>query len=962
MIMKSPNPRQREVVEDLQNNIVLFASAGTGKTFTVANRVANILAKGKASGEEILCLTFTIKASNELKEDILHYAGDLAQEVTVATIHGFCYRLLLEEHKRTGERGEYFGICDEIDEEEILRDILSQNFYRWRMEKRLAEEKIPIPDLENCPVRRMENSNAIYWQIDEYLIDCHGNVIAIDEEQVLLPLETECPDCGKIVPLQGRICPSCQREFSFTFSEKKFEVYARKTSVRAVISELKHVREELELYTEDDVADYQNAFAYVKREKSKLYEGLVSYFAKYVGSTPDEDFEGAMSEFAGRLASEYDARLKASNCMDFDDLIIGANRLLRREDSLAFWSKKYKYITLDEMQDTSRLEYSLLKKLFAKNNVLLCGDFFQTIYGWRGSDPEEILGDYVKRFSAKSYMLSENYRSTKTLSAATFGYLKNTYPKLIGKYCPQDFSIHCEESGEPIYCYAFANREEEAAQIYKYLQRSRLRPADVCVIARSNKYIAELSRLLAKEGGEKENSLRFFTVEEGIQLFKKPVVKDMLAVLKLVVNPLDTMSLERLTEKFVKRVGRKTIELLRSYGELGISILSFIDSQSQLLGDPYQRLLEGYERNAIVVYDTETTGLDLEKDEMVQLSAIKMGKDGIADRLDILIEPTLPIGKEAEETHGFSLEYIRAHGGVTAKDALELFASFVEGCVLVGHNNLAYDKPLVARQLSDNELPPLLTEAEYDTLLLAKAFYPFLENFKLSTLCEHFSVVNACAHNALGDITATGECLTHIIREKLLPTTMERQNIIAKHVDKFKGLYEFLHEVNRRVDVGEYFGAYVAESLFLSKRYPNFADRMAVLDVVEGLDSAHGNGRAFLKEYLRDASLSGSQMDVLLQKQNKIPIITVHQAKGCEFDTVIVAGADDSNFPSYGARQSGNEEEEKKIFYVAITRAKRKLILTRALHEGRYDRRESPYVWNIPEEYVHANRAWKNSD
>ena len=94
----------------------------------------------------------------------------------------------------------------------------------------------------------------------------------------------------------------------------------------------------------------------------------------------------------------------------------------------------------------------------------------------------------------------------------------------------------------------------------------------------------------------------------------------------------------------------------------------------------------------------------------------------------------------------------------------------------------------------------------------------------------------------------------------------------------------------------------------------------------------------------------------------KIPIITVHQAKGCEFDTVILAGADDNNFPSYAAKQSGGEEEEKKVFYVAITRAKERLILTRALRNGKFDRAETPYFWMIPSEYVEENHAWKNGN
>ena len=80
---REPNNEQLKVINDLTNNIILFASAGTGKTFTVANRVANILASEKATAREILCLTFTIKASKEMSEDILGYAGKAAKDIFI---------------------------------------------------------------------------------------------------------------------------------------------------------------------------------------------------------------------------------------------------------------------------------------------------------------------------------------------------------------------------------------------------------------------------------------------------------------------------------------------------------------------------------------------------------------------------------------------------------------------------------------------------------------------------------------------------------------------------------------------------------------------------------------------------------------------------------------------------------------------------------------------------------------
>ena len=89
IFVRQPNDAQRRVIDDLDNNIILFASAGTGKTFTVAKRVAQIIQSGRAKPSELLCLTFTVKACEEMREDIAQYVGQSASEVEIRTIHSF---------------------------------------------------------------------------------------------------------------------------------------------------------------------------------------------------------------------------------------------------------------------------------------------------------------------------------------------------------------------------------------------------------------------------------------------------------------------------------------------------------------------------------------------------------------------------------------------------------------------------------------------------------------------------------------------------------------------------------------------------------------------------------------------------------------------------------------------------------------------------------------------------------
>ena len=124
-VVRQPNEAQQRVVNDLENNIILFASAGTGKTFTVAKRTAQIIQTERAKPSEILCLTFTTKACEEMREDIARYVGESAKSVEIRTIHGFCYRLMREENRRRGDKYLDATVCDEVDAEELLKSILS---------------------------------------------------------------------------------------------------------------------------------------------------------------------------------------------------------------------------------------------------------------------------------------------------------------------------------------------------------------------------------------------------------------------------------------------------------------------------------------------------------------------------------------------------------------------------------------------------------------------------------------------------------------------------------------------------------------------------------------------------------------------------------------------------------------------------------------------------------------------
>ena len=202
--------------------------------------------------------------------------------------------------------------------------------------------------------------------------------------------------------------------------------------------------------------------------------------------------------------------------------------------------------------------------------------------------------------------------------------------------------------------------------------------------------------------------------------------------------------------------------------------------------------------------------------------------------------------------------------------------------------------------------------------------------------------------------------LTCLLERYLIPKAAERVCLIQEWGPKFRKIYGFLAELRRDyVEKNDVYGLAekIIHTLDLRTRYKGTMPQRTLDDFLFSLRQVKTeDAESFLSDLLVDAALSGSQMDLLIRKLGKIPIITVHQSKGCEFDTVILAGADDDNFPTFQAKIHHTEEEEKRLFYVAISRAKRTLILTsvtqKANRGGTWALSQSRYISGIPQELI----------
>ncbi len=260
--------------------------------------------------------------------------------------------------------------------------------------------------------------------------------------------------------------------------------------------------------------------------------------------------DGANDQYR-KLYEEYQSGLKLFNAVDFDDLIVLPIKLFREHpDVLSKYRERYKYIMVDEFQDTSLQQYQFMHFL-ADRNVCVVGDDDQSIYSWRGANYENIR-TFERDFPGlKEIKLEQNYRSTGTILAAANGVIAhNTNRKEKSLWSGND-------SGKPIEIYVPENEADEADFVSDTIQEIRMEEkrsyADFGVLIRAN----TLSR--AVEEAFLEANIPY-VMSGGTSFFQRKEIKDVISYLRVIANPDDDINLLRIINTPRRGIGRKTIE------------------------------------------------------------------------------------------------------------------------------------------------------------------------------------------------------------------------------------------------------------------------------------------------------------------------------------------------------------------------------------------------------------------
>jgi DNA helicase II / ATP-dependent DNA helicase PcrA len=281
--------------------------------------------------------------------------------------------------------------------------------------------------------------------------------------------------------------------------------------------------------------------------------------AKSHKQAPEDMARAATDPTTTRLATVYEryqARLRESNALDFDDLLLEAVRLLAHDDQTRQrLNRRYEFVMVDEYQDTNRSQYELMRLLTEdRKNICVVGDEDQSIYGWRGANIRNIL-DFERDFpGAITIRLEQNYRSSKTiLEAASAVVAHNT--ERIGKWLWTEAG-----AGETITLYESPDSENEALWIADTVEKHLSRqPKDrVAILYRTNSQSRQIEEALRRYG-------RKYIVVGGFSFYQRAEVKDILAYLKVLVSPQDSISLLRIINTPARGIGRTTIEQIEQY-------------------------------------------------------------------------------------------------------------------------------------------------------------------------------------------------------------------------------------------------------------------------------------------------------------------------------------------------------------------------------------------------------------
>lgn len=507
------NAPQREAVFQINGPLLVLAGAGSGKTSVLVNRIAYMLKYGDAY--------HSADMPGDLTQDELQAVKELAESRCGCNDEG--QSRSDNEGRCVSENKGRFGSCD------------SGRIYGLIKNRPVHPASILAITFTNKAAREMKQrlESIVGESINDMWVSTfHAACVRILRRDI--------------------------EKLGFGRSFVIFDTADQQTVIKECIKELRLNEKNFPV---------REVLSHIGRAKDELIE-------------PDDYMKTNGSDFRlgkiARIYELYQKKLKQNNALDFDDIILMTIKLfIDNPPVLEYYQRKFKYIMVDEYQDTNTAQYTLIS-LLSKHYKNLCvvGDDDQSIYGWRGANIRNIL-DFEKEFKdCRVVKLEQNYRSTKTILNAANHVIKNNGGR-------KSKSLWTENvKGDGIQLYEAGSEREEASFIVSEIERLKENEdrnfRDFALLYRINAQSRALEDAFMKAGLP-------YRIFGGLRFYDRKEIKDIIAYLRLIQNPADDVALKRIINVPKRGIGNVTLETAQSIAaQRSSSIFSIISSSSEV--------------------------------------------------------------------------------------------------------------------------------------------------------------------------------------------------------------------------------------------------------------------------------------------------------------------------------------------------------------------------------------------
>lgn len=681
------------------------------------------------------------------------------------------------------------------------------------------------------------------------------------------------------------------------------------------------------------------------------------------------------------LARQYRLYKHRNRLLDFHDLLLLTYDALAADATSDY--HRYSWVQVDEVQDLNPLQMAIIKQLTARpfHTVMFLGDEQQAIFSFMGAKLDA-LSALKEQPACQLHHLSVNHRSPKylldifnTYAAEVLGIDPSLLPD-VGKATPEhlignELKILCSEN--------YAQEVRDCVQFADMLNRS-FPESTTALVVNANRDAEDLSRELTFRG------IGHFKVS-GTDLFSLPETKLLFAHLGVLNNEFSFMAWARLMKGLrVYESSAAARNFVRALFDRAImpSDLLMLDGSTYL-----QKFVDHYENDTIVVFDTETTGLNVFEDDILQIAAVKMrnGKVVPGSELTLYIETDREIPAMLGDIVNPIIEERRHHELLTHADALRQFIVYADGCTLLGHN-ADYDYHIL--DFNMRRYLPEVNLAEHhprylDSLRLVRLLHPELKEHKLKYLLAVLGLEGTNSHLADDDVNATRSVVVHCynvaktkieeqvhflddsrVRQRVATLCRNYRDIYASAlgrlwqreytdvpalVGELTRFYNYLLTGSMTVEIDgmRFITAYLSGEMIDVAREPSLYEQLAnhIMEI----------------STLKEADLCGSR-----SIRERVFVTTIHKAKGLEFDNVIVFDAVDGRLPNYySAGNPRQMAEDARKFYVALSRAKLRLYVSQCIqrvdyHNVPHDVRLTPFMRPIAKYFKEERFASEKND